>query len=90
MKPIIVALRQRTRELLSAELDRSCKGRLKHLSADDRKSLQVMMDAAVNKLLHAPTQQLKQMASSARSGDGLRIRNYSTLSPFDSWSRVGR
>jgi glutamyl-tRNA reductase len=67
MKPVIVAMRQRTRELLSAELHRSYKGRLKHLADDDRKALQVMMDAAVNKLLHAPTQQLKQLASTAQS-----------------------
>jgi glutamyl-tRNA reductase len=67
MKPIIVALRERARYALSAELDRSYKGRLKHLTDDDKHALQVMIDAAVNKLMHAPTKQLKQLAATARS-----------------------
>lgn len=69
MKPVIVALRTRTRETLASELDRSYKGRLKHLTDDDRKALSKMIDAAVNKLLHAPTRRLKELATDTRSGE---------------------
>jgi len=67
MKPLIVALRERTRSVLAAELGRSFKGRLKHLSDEDRKALDKMADAAVNKILHAPSKRLKQLATSPRS-----------------------
>ena len=69
MKPLIVALRERTRAALAAELDKSLKGRLKHLSDDDRKALDRMADAAVNKILHAPTKRLKALAASPRSDE---------------------
>ncbi|MCA9619169.1 MAG: glutamyl-tRNA reductase [Myxococcales bacterium] len=69
MKPIIVALRQRTQATLTGELSRSFKGRLKHLTEDDRRALEKMVDAAVNKLLHAPSKQLKQLATSPRSAE---------------------
>ncbi len=67
MKPLIVALRERTRAALAAELDKSLRGRLKHLSDDDRQALDKMADAAVNKILHAPTKRLKALAASPRS-----------------------
>jgi len=73
MKPVIVALRSRTRETLASELDRSYKGRLKHLSDTDRKALSKMIDAAVNKLLHAPTKKLKEMATNTRSGEAAAL-----------------
>ena len=69
MKPIIVAMRERTRELLSAELNRSYKGRLKHLADGDRSALGVMVEAAVNKLLHTPSMHLKQLATTERSSE---------------------
>ena len=68
VKPTIVALRSRTREVLEKELNRSCRARLKHLDETDRKALASMLDAAVNKLLHAPTRHLKRMAT---GGNGL-------------------
>jgi glutamyl-tRNA reductase len=58
--PTIVALRERVRATLGAELDRTLAGKLKHLSEEDRKALGVMLDAAANKILHAPTRALKQ------------------------------
>ena len=67
MKPLIVALRERTRAFLAAELDKTLRGRLKHLSDEDRKALDRMADAAVNKILHAPTKRLKELAVSPRS-----------------------
>ena len=57
--PTIVALREKVRGTLAAELERSLAGKLRHLNDDDRKALGVMLDAAVNKLLHAPTRALK-------------------------------
>jgi glutamyl-tRNA reductase len=73
MKPIIVALRERTRRTLLAELERSYRGRLKHLEDGDRKALSVMVDAAVNKLLHAPTRRLKQLATESNAVDAAQL-----------------
>lgn len=60
--PVITALRQRFRATAKAELERSLAKPLKHLTADDRKALEVMLDAMVNKLLHAPTMALRTQA----------------------------
>jgi glutamyl-tRNA reductase len=57
--PVVTALRQRFRATAMGELERSLARSLKHLPPDDRKALEVMVDAAVNKLLHAPTAALK-------------------------------
>ncbi len=57
--PTIVALRERVRATLAAELERSLHHKLKHLGEEDRKALGVMLEAAANKLLHAPTRALK-------------------------------
>jgi len=58
----IVALRTKVRSSLAAELEKSLAGRLKHLSDADRKALDTMLDAAVNKVLHTPTTRIKAMA----------------------------
>lgn len=60
--PVITALRQRFRATAKAELERSLARPLKHLGDDDRKALEVMLDAMVNKLLHAPTVALRKQA----------------------------
>ncbi len=60
--PVITALRQRFRATAKAELERSLAKPLKHLTVDDRKALEVMLDAMVNKLLHAPTMALRKQA----------------------------
>ena len=70
--PAIVALRTRTREVLSAELDRSFAGRLKHLEEGDRAVLRQLMEAATNKLLHTPTTRLRAGAASAEGADWVR------------------
>ncbi len=57
--PVVAALRQRFRATAVGELERSLAKPLKHLTPDDRKALEVMIDATVNKLLHAPTAALK-------------------------------
>lgn len=64
--PTVVALRARTKQLLEAELERSLSGKLKHLGDADRAALHTMVDAAVNKLVHAPTTLLRKLASEPR------------------------
>jgi glutamyl-tRNA reductase len=64
--PTIVALRTKARSTLQAELERSLAGRLRHLNEADRAALGAMLDAAVNKLLHAPTTHLRKAASEPR------------------------
>lgn len=70
--PAIVALRTRTRDLLSAELERTLTGRLKHLEEADRAALRQLIDAAANKLLHVPTTRLREAAGSADGADWVR------------------
>jgi glutamyl-tRNA reductase len=67
--PTVVALRNHVRDLLQSELQRSLTGKLKHLSDADRKVLQDMANAAVNKLTHLPTTRLKQAASDGHARD---------------------
>jgi glutamyl-tRNA reductase len=69
MKPVIVGLRARTRAVLAAEVERSLSGKLRHLSPADREALLVMVDAATNKLLHAPVTRLRAAAGDARAAD---------------------
>lgn len=60
--PTVLALRGWLEGTLEAELDRTLRGRLKHLGPEDREALEKMLEAAVNKALHAPTRQLRQLA----------------------------
>jgi glutamyl-tRNA reductase len=69
LTPTIVGLRERTRALLAAELDRSLSGKLKHLSPADRDALRVMLEAATNKLMHTPTTRLRALATDPRGTD---------------------
>jgi glutamyl-tRNA reductase len=66
--PTIVKLRARTRGVLLAELERTLGGKLRHLPEADRAALQQMVESATNKLLHAPTQHLREATTSP---DGL-------------------
>lgn len=61
--PTIVALRARIRSALRAELDRSLRGRLRHVGAAERAALETMLEACVNRLLHLPTTRLRQAAT---------------------------
>lgn len=67
--PTIVALRHRLTSALKYEAERSLRGRLKHLSLDERAALDKMIEAAVNRLMHRPTVRLRQ-AAAERSLDG--------------------
>jgi glutamyl-tRNA reductase len=65
----IVALRAKVRASFDVELDKTLSGRLKHLPEADRQALGKMVEAAVNKLLHAPVSRIKAMASDPRGDD---------------------
>jgi glutamyl-tRNA reductase len=69
MTPTIVGLRARTRAVLSSEVERSLSGKLKHLGKIEREALAIMIDAATNKLLHAPVTRLKALACDARASE---------------------
>jgi len=60
--PTIVALRERMRAILESEIDRSLGGKLRHLGPSDREALMVMMEAALNKVLHPATAGLRRLA----------------------------
>ena len=61
--PLVRALRRQFQQTLHRELGRSLRSRLKHLGEPERLHLERMVDAAVNKLMHEPTMQLRKMAS---------------------------
>lgn len=64
LKPTIVALRERFRGVVRAELE-STLPRLSSLEERDRRTLEKMCDAMVNKLLHAPVTRLKDDSEDA-------------------------
>jgi glutamyl-tRNA reductase len=66
LKPTIVGLRRRVRGVLAAELERTLP-RLPGLGEAERKSLDKMLDAMTNKLVHRATTELK---ASAGTPDG--------------------
>lgn len=59
VKPTLIALRARTRNVLVAELERTL-GKLSHLGTVERLALEQMIESATNKLLHVPIQHLKE------------------------------
>ncbi|MGC4091118.1 MAG: glutamyl-tRNA reductase [Polyangiaceae bacterium] len=61
--PTIVQLRETVRRALHFELERSLRGRLKHLGPAEREALLLMLEAAENRLLHGPTLRLRAAAS---------------------------
>ena len=70
--PTIVQLRTRLTAALEEELSRSFRGRLKHLTPEDRSALMKMAESAVNRLLHQPTIRLRQAALD-RGAEGLSL-----------------
>jgi glutamyl-tRNA reductase len=59
LTPTLVALRERVRSVVHAELERTLP-RLKSVSDGEKKSLEIMCDAIVGKLLHTPMTELKK------------------------------
>jgi glutamyl-tRNA reductase len=70
--PTVVALRARIRASLDVELNRSLRGRLRHLSDEDRAALTKMIDASINRVLHGPTLRLRQ-AAAVRGAEALPL-----------------
>ena len=60
--PTVVRLRAMLRQSLRTELDRSFRGKLKHLGREEREALEKMCEAVENRLLHVPTMKLRQAA----------------------------
>jgi glutamyl-tRNA reductase len=71
VQPTIVALREKARGVFLAELERTLRGRLKHLAEADRTALAHMVESTVGKLLHGPTTRLK--ARAAESDDASEL-----------------
>jgi glutamyl-tRNA reductase len=69
VQPMILALRARTRGILTSELERSLAGKLKHLTESDRAALSQLVESATNKLLHAPLAKLKEKAEAREESD---------------------
>jgi glutamyl-tRNA reductase len=61
--PLVVSLRARIRAALGIELERSVRGKLRHLGPEERQALETMLDASVNRVLHTPTTRLREAAS---------------------------
>jgi glutamyl-tRNA reductase len=66
LTPTIVALRERVRALVLAEKDKAI-GKIGGLSSAQERGLEVMCEAIVNQLLHAPLTELKR---GQHAGDG--------------------
>ncbi len=90
--PTVVALRARLRAALDLELNRSLRGRLRHLPEEDRSALNKMIEASVNRVLHGPTLRLR-MATAARAPEALSLEQLTSalselfeLSPGDGFA----
>jgi glutamyl-tRNA reductase len=69
LTPTITALRARFRAIVAAEVERGTR-RLSGLSDEDRRTLDRMVDAIVNKLLHHPLTELRR---GGEVGDGAQL-----------------
>jgi glutamyl-tRNA reductase len=67
--PTLVALRDRFRKALEAELEHSLRGQRVPLEAAHREALQRALGAAVEKMLHTPTERLRAWAKDDQCGD---------------------
>lgn len=61
--PVIKALRARFSQVMHAELERSLRGRLKDLGPVEREALEKMIEAAINKILHEPSNALRNLVT---------------------------
>ena len=91
MTPVIVGLRARTRAVLAAEVERSLSGKLRHLGQVEREALGVLIDAATNKLLHAPVTRLRAAAAEDRAADLVEaLRDLFDLPEVDAEAHASR
>ncbi len=58
--PAIVALREHFECVMDREIDRTMKGRLRHLGDEERNAIRRTFDAALKKMLHSPSVSLRQ------------------------------
>jgi glutamyl-tRNA reductase len=70
--PLLVELRRRGEAIRAEELARA-RGRLGPLSPEQEQALEAVTTAIVNKILHAPTVQLKEMASNGNSAEQVSL-----------------
>ncbi|MGK2906527.1 MAG: glutamyl-tRNA reductase [Desulfuromonadales bacterium] len=68
VKPTIIALRRRLEEIRQQELEKTF-GNLKDLTAGQRKSIEAMAGAIINKILHHPTTILKRTQNDTSGED---------------------
>ena len=87
--PTVTALRARASQVIAAELDRLY-GRLPELDAGQRAEVADAVRRAVEKLLHAPTVRVKELASTP-GGDqyAAALRELFDLDPADPASVTG-
>jgi len=67
--PTIVRLRERVREAFGVELEKSLRGKLQGLDAQEQAALSKLIEAGVNRLLHAPSTRLREEASRGEAGE---------------------
>jgi glutamyl-tRNA reductase len=68
VKPTIIALRQKLEEIRRQELEKTF-GNLKDLSTKQRKTIEAMAGAIINKILHQPTSVLKRTQNDTSGED---------------------
>jgi len=68
VKPTIIALRQKLEEIRRQELEKTF-GNLKDLGKKERKSVEAMTNAIINKILHQPTAVLKRTQNDTSGED---------------------
>ncbi len=69
--PTVVALRRQLGAALKAEHEKSQRAKLRHLTQADHEAVERMLDAALNKILHGPTQRLRELASNPADAEQL-------------------
>ncbi len=70
--PLLVDLRKRAEEIRRAEIDKA-RSRLGTLSPEQEAALEAASSAIVNKLLHSPTVQIKEMARNGHSPEQVSL-----------------
>ena len=73
--PLIRQLRGRAEELREAEIARAMRS-LRHLSDEDRATVDNLTRQLLNKMLHAPTARLREAAAEGREGDIAQAARY--------------
>ena len=82
--PTVAALRSRAAEVVTAELNRLDQHLRDDLSEDTRAEIQLAVHRIVEKLLHAPTVRVKELAGDGQGGDyALALRELFDLDPHD-------